>query len=146
MSRSTLDPADSTRLSCTGLSPSLAGFPKTFPLVLSISSAVRTPEGKPSGLASFPFARRYLENRFFFLFLQVLRCFSSLRSPLCAYVFSAGYIRIAVCGFPHSDICGSMDMCSLPQLFAACHVLRRLPVPRHPPYALIHLTSSECRH
>ena len=34
-------------------------------------------------------------------------------------------------------------VCSLPQLFAAYHVLRRLPVPRHPPYALIHLTSSE---
>ena len=29
MSRGTLDPAMSTRLSLTGLSPSLAGFPKT---------------------------------------------------------------------------------------------------------------------
>ena len=36
-----------------------------------------TPESMLSGLASFPFARRYLENRFFFLFLRVLRCFSS---------------------------------------------------------------------
>ena len=33
-------------------------------------------------------------------------------------------------------------MCSSPQLIAACHVLRRLPVPRHPPYALIFLTYS----
>ena len=32
MSRGTLDPALSARFSCTGLSPSLAGFPKTFPL------------------------------------------------------------------------------------------------------------------
>ena len=32
MSRGTLDPAMSTRLSLTGLSPSLAGFPKTIPL------------------------------------------------------------------------------------------------------------------
>ena len=32
------------------------------------------------------------------------------------------------------------DMCSSPQLIAACHVLLRLPVPRHPPYALCHLT------
>ena len=30
-----------------------------------------------SGLGSFPFARRYLGNRFFFLFLRLLRCFSS---------------------------------------------------------------------
>ena len=35
--------------------------------------------------------------------------------------------------FPHSDICGSMDICSSPQLFAACHVLLRRHVPRHPP-------------
>ena len=45
-------------------------------------------------------------------------------------------------GFPHSDICGSMDICSSPQLFAACHVFLRLSVPRHPPCALFCLTSS----
>ena len=39
-------------------------------------------------------------------------------------------------GFPHSDICGSMLICSSPQLFAACHVLLRLPMPRHSPCAL----------
>ncbi len=44
-------------------------------------------------------------------------------------------------GFPHSDICGSQDMCSSPQLFAACHVFHRLSVPRHPPCALSCLTS-----
>ena len=44
-------------------------------------------------------------------------------------------------GFPHSDICGSLDICSLPQLFAAYHVFRRLSVPRHPPCALSCLTS-----
>ena len=32
------------------------------------------------GLGYSPFARRYLESRGFFSFLQVLRCFSSLRS------------------------------------------------------------------
>ena len=42
-------------------------------------------------------------------------------------------------GFPHSDICGSQDVCSSPQLFAAYHVLLRLLVPRHPPYALYSL-------
>ena len=39
-------------------------------------------------------------------------------------------------GFPHSDISGSMDICSSPKLFAACHVFHRLLVPRHPPCAL----------
>ena len=45
-------------------------------------------------------------------------------------------------GFPHSDTCGSMDICSSPQLFAAYHVFLRLLVPRHPPCALFCLTSS----
>ena len=42
--------------------------------------------------------------------------------------------------FPHSEICGSMDICSLPQLIAAYHVFHRLLVPRHPPCALFRLT------
>ena len=44
-------------------------------------------------------------------------------------------------GFPHSDTCGSLDICSSPQLFAAYHVFHRLLVPRHPPCALFCLTS-----
>ena len=36
-----------------------------------------------AGLGSSPFARRYWGNRCYFLFLRVLRCFSSPRSP-CA--------------------------------------------------------------
>ena len=45
------------------------------------------------------------------------------------------------CGFPHSDIHGSRDICSSPWLFAAYHVFLRLLVPRHPPCALSCLTS-----
>ena len=44
-------------------------------------------------------------------------------------------------GFPHSDIRGSMLMCSSPRLFAAYRVFHRLPVPGHPPCALLCLTS-----
>ena len=44
-------------------------------------------------------------------------------------------------GFPHSDICGSLCICHSPQLFAAYHVFLRLSVPRHPPCALIRLTT-----
>ena len=47
-------------------------------------------------------------------------------------------------GFPHSEICGSMDICSSPQLIAAYHVFHRLSVPRHPPCALIRLTFRPC--
>ena len=44
-------------------------------------------------------------------------------------------------GFPHSDISGSKPACGSPKLFAACHVLLRRSVPRHPPCALLRLTS-----
>ena len=43
--------------------------------------------------------------------------------------------------FPHSDISGSMDICSSPKLFAAYHVFHRLLVPRHPPCALSSITN-----
>src|SRR6476620_9267726 len=39
-------------------------------------------------------------------------------------------------GFPHSEIVGSKLAHSSPTLIAACHVLHRLYVPRHPPNAL----------
>src|SRR5450759_2018957 len=42
-------------------------------------------------------------------------------------------------GLPHSDIHGSKPARGSPWLFAACHVLHRLLVPRHPPNALIAL-------
>ena len=38
---------------------------------------------------------------------------------------------------PHSDIHGSTPARGSPWLFAACHVLHRLLVPRHPPNALL---------
>ena len=48
--------------------------------------------------------------------------------------------RYCLCGLPHSDIPGSMRICHSPELFAACHVLHRLLVPRHSPCALFCLT------
>ena len=41
--------------------------------------------------------------------------------------------------FPNSEICGSILIYSSPQLIAVSHVLRRLPMPRHSPYALFRL-------
>ena len=45
--------------------------------------------------------------------------------------------RYRICGgFPHSEIHGSKGARPSPRLIAACHVLHRLSVPRHPPDAL----------
>ena len=81
MSRSTLDTALSLLPSLTGLSPFTAGLSSTVLLGSWISHAVRTPVCTHTGLGSFHFARRYSGNRCFFLFLRVLRCFSSPGSP-----------------------------------------------------------------
>ncbi len=52
----------------------------------------------------------------------------------CTYEFSTGYPLPG--GLPHSEIPGSTIARISPGLFAACHVLHRLSVPRHPPDAL----------
>ena len=51
------------------------------------------------------------------------------------YVFMCRYPLPG--GLPHSDIHGSTPARGSPWLFAACHVLHRLLVPRHPPNALL---------
>ena len=59
--------------------------------------------------------------------------------PVPFHTLWIGVWILEVCssGFPHSDISGSMDICSSPKLFAAYHVLHRLSVPRHPPALLM---------
>ena len=94
------------------------------------------------GLGCSPFARRYSGNRVFFLFLEVLRCFSSLGSRRATYGFSDGRLGITPAGFPHSGILGSKPACGSPRLIAASHALHRFLAPRHPPFALSSLTTT----
>ena len=108
MSRGTLDPALLLSVSPTGLSPSLAGLSRTVPLQSEVINAVRTPECTHSGLGSFHFARRYFENRVFFLFLRLLRCFSSpgsLRIPMDSEYGDGGMLR-RVSPFRHLRVKG----------------------------------------
>ena len=49
-----------------------------------------TPECTHSGLGSSAFARRYLRNRVFFLFLRVLRCFTSPGALCPTYLIQPG--------------------------------------------------------
>ena len=53
------------------------------------------------------------------------------------YGFAARYRRSG--GLPHSEIPGSKPARGSPGLIAACYVLHRLSVPRHPPNALLAL-------
>ena len=85
------------------------------------------------GLGSSQFARRYYGNRFYFLFLQVLRWFNSLSSRLLSYEFTLQIISSTDIRFSHSEIFGSMLACSSPKLIAAGHVFHQSLAPRHPP-------------
>ena len=105
--------------SSTGPLPSPARLSRRIRLSSTSILVIRNPMPK-HGLGSFPFARRYLGNRCFFLFLRLLRCFSSpgcLRTVIHRCVLAVRYIRIAICGFPHSEICGSNGYVRLPAAY-----------------------------
>ena len=89
------------------------------------------------GLGFSPVARHYWGNHSYFLFLRVLRCFSSPRWPPTSNWMSS----LQDDGLSHSEIRGSKAICAYPQLFAAYHVLHRLREPRHPPCALSYFPS-----
>ena len=122
------------KLARTGLSPSAARLSRRFRFVSDFLWTLLQPRipRKVHGLGSSHFDRHYSGNRDFFLFLQVLRCFSSLRT-LQANLATG----LQPDGFPHSDIPGSIPVCRSPGLFAAYHVLLRFRKPRHPPFALV---------
>ena len=141
MSRGTLDTALSSWISLTGLSPSSAGLSSSIllsslnQLMRSEPRSARTPVWAPSGSLA---ATSEITVVFFSSgYLDV----SVHRVPLRMLCIHIRIHEVFSWGFPHSDICGSMDICSSPQLFAAYHVFLRLSVPRHPPCALSCLTS-----
>ena len=83
-------PDDQVCISRTGLSPSTVTLSRHAFLRVPLCITFRTAGGPTTpgvardnpGLGSCAFARHYLRNRFYFLFLRVLRCFSSPGSPL----------------------------------------------------------------
>ena len=66
--------------------------------------------------------------------------FQFRRFPSYDYFIHRMMHKLHLCGFPHSEIHGSMSAFDSPWLFADCCVLHRLPVPRHSPCALCSLT------
>jgi hypothetical protein len=78
---------------------------------------------------------------FCFLFLRVLRCFTSPRSLLHPMHSDAGDTTQLVPGYPIRTPWDHSSVDSSPRPIAASHVLHRLLVPRHPPIALTNLTT-----
>ena len=133
----------SSRFRIRDLHPLRSAFQCRSPTMILAVSRSFNPRPR-SGLGSSPFARRYSGNHFCFLFLRVLRCFSSPGTSLMDYGFIHGCHPITDDGFPHSDIDGSLCTYHSPSRFAVCCVLLQFQVPRHPPYALTYLITSSC--
>ena len=96
-----------TPVACTGVSPSVPRLSRRFQFLCDTLCTALQPRRRRNafGLGSSPFDRHYSGNRSFFLFLEVLRCFSSLRSPhlndgdrpSACRVAPFGYVRIKSC-------------------------------------------------
>ena len=135
MLRATQDTTTLHRGSPTGLSPSMvrlsgrSGSPDAYDIVVLLHrTRIATPAvwALPRSLATTWGIIVY------FLFLRVLRCFSSPGWP--PVLDGIGNLQLP--GLSHSDISGSQIICISPELFAAYHVLHRQCEPRHPPCAL----------
>ena len=97
-------PLSTARLPLRGCHPLRPAFPdRSGSLAVDMRGALLPPACLDTpGLGSVPFARHYSGHRYFFLFLRVLRCFSSPRSPRLTPV--SGRLPD---GLPHSEIPGS---------------------------------------
>ena len=89
-----------------------------------------------------PFRSPLLGESNFFPFLEVLRCFNSLRYPPYRMYSGTDATQLRMAGFPIRRSPGQSSFGSYPRLIAAFHVLHRLLAPRHPPYTLSRLATS----
>ncbi len=135
----TLDTAGFYSISVTGLSPSPVRLPSLFSYQVSCflqssTPGVLLPQVWPLSIslaATLKIDVSFSSSAYLDVSVQ--------RVPP-VYLFIQYTVTVfCTAGFLHSDICGSLDICSSPQLFAACHVLHRLLMPRHSPCALLSL-------
>ena len=125
------------QLSCTGLSPISPDFPICSTNSLHKCRSPTTPyQPKLTWFGLVPVRSPLLRKSLLF----------SFPAPTQMFQFSAfAHLRVyslQLYGFPHSEMSGSQDICSSPNLIAAYHVLLRLSEPRHPPCALSNLLIS----
>ena len=140
MSRGTLDTASSSKFLSTGLSPSLVGLPRTFRLTLWSHVAVHNPNVLGTLVWAFSFSLAATQKIDFSFSSCGYLDVSVPRVPPAWLCIHHAVTELFSARFPHSDISGSLAICASPKLFAAYHVLHRLLVPRHSPYALKNLT------
>ena len=102
-------------------------------------SESRNPGKQASRFGLLRFRSPLLTQCHRFLFLWVLRCFTSPRVASADYVFIRRWPPMKVAGLPHSEISGSKPVDGSPKLIAVFRVLHSLLMPRHPSCARIRL-------
>ena len=118
-----------------GFHPLRPPFPGAFCCTYARLPQSRTPPCTHGGLGSSHSARRYFGNRSFFLFLRLLRCFSSPGIPPHSYGFTVRYIRSPYVGSPiqiSADHCVFATPRSFSQLITSffgsqCQGIRPVP-------------------
>ena len=129
-------PLDFTTISVTGLAPSPVSLSMLFSYHSSCLVVVLQPQFE-NWFGLLRFRSPLLTESFFIFFSSGYLDVSVPRVPFLQLCIGCRIHEVCSCGFPHSDISGSRDICSSPKLIAAYHVFHRLLVPRHPPCALI---------
>ena len=128
-------------ISLTGLSPSVVGLSRTILLSLEDQLCGPNPGMHAFRFGLIPFRSPLLWKSMFSFFSSGYLDVSVHRVPSAYLWIQYAVTEVFSARFPHSDISGSLDICSSPKLFAAYHVFHRLLVPRHPPYALSSITN-----
>ena len=103
-----------------GFHPLWPAIPDRSAMSADTTAVLQPREARPPGLGCSVFARRYTRNHFCFLFLQVLRCFSSL-----------GWLGNS----------GIRTRLTAPPDFSQSSTPYSLLAPRHPPHALSSLAT-----
>ena len=115
-------PLSFTSLARTGLSPSMADLSRSFRFTLQGISWSYNPKYAVTSLVwanPRSLATTYGITIVFFSSAYLDVSVQRVRPPI-------GVVDLQSTGLPHSGICGSIDVCSSPQLFAAYHAFLRL--------------------
>ena len=134
-------PPPGRTISSTGLPPTTVrystrfDYDTAFSLATGLSDPVRRSHNPahatPDSLTRIRFGLIRFRSPLLteYLFLPVLRCFTSRRSLHTPYIFRCGSPHMTAAGFPHSETLGSQLVCQLPEDY------RRLQRPSSAPSA-----------
>ena len=132
--RITWDPSSILSTSLTRLSRSMADCSKSLSSHPEFHIEVPQPrKNKFSRFRLFRFRSPLLTESLRFLFLGLLRCFTSPRIASLDYEFIQRFLALDQEGCPIRRSAGQSLLNGSPQLIAICYVLHRLLAPRHPP-------------